>query len=47
MLYTEKIKYGKNDPIYKTDTDYRHGEQTCICQWGGRRELDGRGVCGW
>ena len=27
------LKYGTNDPIYKTETDHGHGEQTCVC-WG-------------
>ena len=30
------LKYGTNEPIYKTET-YRHREQTCGCQ-GGERE---------
>ena len=32
------LKYGKNNPIYKTEIDHDHGEQTCICQGGGGRE---------
>ena len=31
------LKYGTddpNDPIYKTETDHKHGEQTYGC-WGG------------
>ena len=43
--YILNLKYGTNDPIYKTD--HSHGEQTCGCQQGGRRELDGQGVWGW
>ena len=36
------LKYYTNDPIYKTETDHRHGEQTCGC-WGesGRSGMDG------
>ena len=32
------LKYGTSDPIYKTETDCGHGEQTCGCQegWVGR-----------
>ena len=29
------LKHGTDDPIYKTETDHRHGEQTCGCQGGG------------
>ena len=29
------IKYDTNGPIYKTETDHGHGEQTCGCQRGG------------
>ena len=28
------LKYGTNDPIYKTEKDHGHGEQTCVCQSG-------------
>ena len=31
------VKYGTNNPIYKTETDHGHGEKTCDCH-GGRRE---------
>ena len=27
------LKYGRYDPIYKTETTHRHGEQSCGC-WG-------------
>ena len=27
------LKYGKNDPIYKTERDHGQGEETCGC-WG-------------
>ena len=38
------LKYGTNDPIYKTKIDHEHGDQTCGCQ-GGRGE-GGNGVDG-
>ena len=41
------LKYGANDPIYKTETDPGHEEQTYGCQGGGRRKWDGWGVWGW
>ena len=41
------LKYGKSDPIYKTETDHGHGEYTCGCQGVGRWEWDGWGVWGW
>ena len=42
------LKYGTNDPSYKTETDHGHGKQTCGCQGlgGGEREWDGWGVLG-
>ena len=27
------LKYGTNEPVYKTETDLRHREQTCGCHW--------------
>ena len=30
------LKYGIDEPIYKTETDHRCGEQTCVCQGGER-----------
>ena len=36
------LKYGTNDPIYKTET--KHGEQTCGCQGRREREWDGWGI---
>ena len=43
------LKYDKNDPTYKTETDHSHREQNCGCQGkgGGEREWDGHGVCSW
>ena len=36
------LNYGTNDPIYKTETDHRLGEQTCSCQGeGGRSGMNG------
>ena len=32
------LEYGAGDPIYKTETDHGHGEQTCGFQGGGGRE---------
>ena len=34
ITYMWNLKYGTNEPIYKTETD-RHGEQTCGCHGGG------------
>ena len=47
------LKYGTNDPIYKTVTDHGQGEQTYGSQGEGRivvprgrgRKWDGWGVC--
>ena len=41
------LKYGTNDPIYKTEADHRHGEQTCGSQRQRGREWDGQGIWGW
>ena len=35
ITYMWNLKYGTNEPIYKTET-HRHGEQTCVCQGVGR-----------
>ena len=35
------LKYSTKDPIYKTERDHRHGEQTCVCQGAGRNGMDG------
>ena len=40
------LKYVKNYPIYKTEIDHGHGEQTCGCQGGKGREWDGWGIWG-
>ena len=36
ITYTWNLKHGTNDPIYKTETDHGHAEQTCGSQRGGR-----------
>ena len=41
------LKYGTDDPIYKTEADHRHGEQTCGCQEAGSRDWYVGGVWGW
>ena len=45
------LKYGKNDPVYKTETGHSHGEQTCGCRGdGGGSGMDGEfgiGGCKW
>ena len=41
------LKHGRNDPIYKTETDHRHGEETCGYLGGGEGEWDQRGAWGW
>ena len=38
ISYMWNLKYDTNDPIYKTETDHRHGKQTCGCQ-GGKRGM--------
>ena len=40
------LNYDTNNPVYKTETDQGHGEQTCVCHWRGWREWDGQGVWG-
>ena len=32
IIYLCNLKYGTDDPVYKTETDHSHGEQTCGCQ---------------
>ena len=39
ITYMWNLKYGTNEPIYKTETD-RHRGQTYGCQGGGEREWD-------
>ena len=36
IIYMWTLEYGTNDPIYKTETDFGHEEQTCGCQGEGR-----------
>ena len=36
------LKYHTHDPIYKTEKDHGHGEQTCVCQGKeGQKRLNG------
>ena len=46
ITYIWNLKYGRNDPIYKMETDHEHVEQTCVCQGQEEREEDGQGVWG-
>ena len=39
IAYTWNLKYGTNDPIYKTETDHEHREQTCGYQGGGGKRV--------
>ena len=32
ITYTWNLKYGKNKPIYKTETGHGHGKKTFVCQ---------------
>ena len=43
------LKYGSDNPIYKTETYPGHGDHTCACQGDreGGREWDGQGFWGW
>ena len=43
-LYIWDLKYGTNEPVYKTESDSRHREQTLGCQGGEKKEGDGEGV---
>ena len=39
ITYIWNVNYGTNEPIYKTEIDsqtYRHRDQICGCQGGGR-----------
>ena len=44
ITYMWNLKYGTDNPIYKTESDYRHGEYIQGCQGV---EVDGQGVWGW
>ena len=46
ITYMWNLKYGTDDPIYKTETDHGHREQTCVFQGVGGKG-DGQGVLGW
>ena len=41
------LKYGTDDPIYKTEIDHRHGEQPGGCQGGFGKEWDAHGIWSW
>ena len=43
VIYMWNLKYGTNDPIYKTEGDHGRGEQTCGC-WGVGRERGGNEI---
>ena len=43
----KQIKYGTDDPIYKTETDHSQGQQTCGSQQGEKRAWDGQAVWGF
>ena len=40
------LKYGTDDPIYKTEPDHGHRQQTCGCQGREGRKWDGQGIWG-
>ena len=40
ILFCVEFKYGTNDPIDKTETDHRHGQQP----WGCQGEVGGGGI---
>ena len=40
------VKCVLNDPTYKTETDHRHGEQTCGCQRSGAEGVGWTGNVG-
>ena len=44
VTYIWNLKYGTSEPVYKTETDSWHREQTYGCQGGERKERDGVGV---
>ena len=43
IISSWNLKYGTDDPIYKTETDHGQGEQTCSSQGGGSG-MDGQFV---
>ena len=48
ITYIWNLKYGTDDPISKTETDHRQGEQPFDCQgWGSGRKWGGWGVWVW
>ena len=47
ITYVWNLKYGTDDPVYKTETVHGQGEQPCGSHGGGRREWDGQAVWGF
>ena len=45
ITYSWNLKYGTDDPSYKTETGHGQGEQTYGSRWG--REWDGWGAWGF
>ena len=41
ITYLRNVKYGTDDPIYKTEKVHSQGEQICGFQKGGKKERDG------
>ena len=42
IIYMWSLRYGTNDPIYRTKTDHGYGGQTCVCLGeGGEKGPDG------
>ena len=41
FTYMWNLIYGTNEPIHRKETTHGEGEQTCGCQEGRGRELDG------
>ena len=41
------LKYGTNEPFYKTETDSQTQRTDLWLPTGGEREWDGQGVWGW
>ena len=46
ITYMWNLKYGQMILSAKMETDHSHGDQTCVCEWGGGKKLDGWGVWG-
>ena len=46
ITYMWDLKYAINEPIYKTETGHRYGEQICSCQGETGKKWDGWRVWG-